>query len=99
MDAIAPWAVVQFGGMAVVLWAAAQPAQKTALGVQWGVLIAVYVAAKLLELGDEAVFNATSSIVSGHSLKHVAASMAALPVIAVLRHNAQHSAAALAKYK
>jgi hypothetical protein len=92
--AIAPWAVVQFGGMAVVLWTAAQPADKTALGVRWGVLIAIYVVAKLLELGDETVFNATGGIVSGHSLKHVAASLAALPVIAVLRHNALHSAAA-----
>ncbi len=99
MGAIAPWAVVQFGGMAVVLWAAAQPAHKSALGVRWGVLIAIYVVAKLLELGDEAVFNATGGIVSGHSLKHVAASLAALPVIAVLRHNARHGAAAFAQHK
>ncbi len=88
MGAIAPWAVVQFGGIAVVLWAATQPALKTALGVRWGVLIAIYAVAKLLELGDEAVFHATGNWVSGHSLKHVAASLAALPVIAVLRHNA-----------
>lgn len=89
MGAIAPWAVVQFGGIAVVLWAAGQPALRTALGVRWGVLIAVYAVAKLLELGDEAVFHATGDMVSGHSLKHIAASLAALPVIAVLRHNAQ----------
>ncbi len=92
--AIAPWAVVQFGGIAVVLWAAAQPALKTALGVRWGVLIAIYAVAKLLELGDEAVFHATGNMVSGHSLKHIAASLAALPVIAVLRHNAKQCVAA-----
>jgi hypothetical protein len=86
--------VVQFGGVAVVLWMAAQPALKTALGVRWGALIAIYVIAKLLELGDAAVFHATGDMVSGHSLKHIAASLAALPVIAVLRHNAQHGAAA-----
>ncbi len=94
---MAPWAVVQFGGMAVVLWAAAQPAQRGALGVRWAVLIAIYAVAKLLELGDEAVFHATSGLVSGHSLKHIAASLAALPVIHALRHNAQHGDAAPAK--
>jgi hypothetical protein len=92
IGAIAPWAVVQFGGIAVVLWIATQPALKTTLGVRWGVLIAIYVAAKLLELGDEAVFYATDESVSGHSLKHIAASLAALPVICVLRHNAKHGA-------
>jgi hypothetical protein len=86
-DVMAPWAVVQFGGMGVVLWAAAQPAQRGSIGIRWGVLIAIYVVAKLLELGDEAVFHATHGIVSGHSLKHIAASMAALPVIMALRHN------------
>ncbi len=86
--AIAPWAVVQFGGMAVVLWAATLRAQPGAIGVRWGVLIAIYALAKLLELGDAAVFQATQGLVSGHSLKHVAASLAALPVIFALRHNA-----------
>jgi thiamine transporter ThiT len=88
--AIAPWAVVQFGGMAVVLWAAVQPKQAGALGVRWGVLIAIYVAAKLFELGDESVFHATGELMSGHSLKHIVASLAALPVINALRHNAKY---------
>lgn len=87
---VAPWAVVQFGGMAVVLWAANQPAQPGALGIRWGVLIAIYALAKLLELGDAAVFQATQGVVSGHSLKHAAASLAAWPVIFALRHNALH---------
>lgn len=90
---VAPWAVVQFGGMGVVLWAAAQRAPSGAvdasLGIRWAVLIAIYVVAKLLELGDEAVFHATQELVSGHSLKHIAASLAALPVIHALRHNAK----------
>jgi thiamine transporter ThiT len=87
---IAPWAVVQFGGMAVVLWAAMQPAQGSALGIRWSGLIAIYMAAKLFELGDEAVFQATDELVSGHSLKHIVASLAALPVINALRHNAKY---------
>jgi thiamine transporter ThiT len=95
---VAPWAVVQFGGMAVVLWAAAQRTQPGALGVRWNVLIAIYAIAKLLELGDAAVFHASADLVSGHSLKHIAASLAALPVIRALRHNAQHGDAAPAKH-
>ena len=90
---VGPWAVVQFGGMAVVLWAAMQRAQSGAsdgsLGIRWTVLIAIYAVAKLLELGDEAVFHASQELISGHSLKHVAASLAALPVIRALRHNAK----------
>lgn len=87
---IAPWAVVQFGGMAVALWAAVQPKQAGALGVRWSVLIAIYVVAKLFELGDESVFHATGELMSGHSLKHIVASLAALPVISALRHNAAY---------
>jgi hypothetical protein len=84
---MAPWIAVQFGGMAVVLWAAAQPRRAGALGVRWGILIAIYGVAKCLELGDEAVFHATGGLVSGHSLKHIVASLAAVPVIVALRHN------------
>ncbi len=86
---MAPWAVVQFGGMAVVLWAATQPAQTGALGIRWGVLIVIYIVAKLFELGDDTVFHATGELMSGHSLKHIVASLAALPVINALRHNAK----------
>jgi thiamine transporter ThiT len=93
---VAPWAVVQFGGMAVVLWAAAQRAQSGAICIRWTWLIAIYVVAKLLELGDEAVFHATQDLISGHSLKHVAASLAALPVIHALRHNAKRGDSAAA---
>lgn len=93
---VAPWAVVQFGGMAVVLWAATQRVQLGAVGIRWTVLIAIYVVAKLLELGDEAVFHATQGLVSGHSLKHIAASLAALPVIYALRHNAKQYGVAAA---
>ena len=78
---VLPWVVVQFGGMAVVLWASRQHSISTGLTVRWGVLIGLYALAKLLELGDEAVFHAAQGWVSGHTLKHVVASFAALPVI------------------
>jgi hypothetical protein len=81
---VLPWAVVQFGGMALIVWLALQRPAVGAIGIRLGALIGLYALAKVLELGDEAVFHATAETVSGHSLKHVAAAVAAWPVIAAL---------------
>jgi hypothetical protein len=82
---VLPWAVLQFGGMALILGCAfMRPVQARALPVRWGLVIAIYALAKLLELGDHAVFEWTGQIVSGHSLKHVVASFAAWPVVSAL---------------
>lgn len=80
-----PWAVVQFGGMGLVLWLATRSPVPGSLGVSWVVLIALYAVAKLLELGDETVFHASGEWISGHSLKHVVAACAALPILGSLR--------------
>ncbi len=82
---VLPWAVVQFGGMGLVVWAATRSPVQGALGVSLAGLIALYAVAKLLEFGDEAVFRATGEWVSGHSLKHVAAACAALPILSAVR--------------
>lgn len=84
---VLPWVVVQFGGMGLVVWLAMLSPTSDALGVSLAGLIALYVVAKALELGDEAVFRATGEWVSGHSLKHVAAACAALPVLCSLRQH------------
>ncbi|MCK1357458.1 hypothetical protein [Bradyrhizobium sp. 199] len=82
---LTPWVVVQFGGMALAVGLALTPARPGALGVPLGGVIFFYVLAKLFELGDEAIFEATGHIVSGHTLKHLAAALAAWPVIRMLR--------------
>lgn len=79
-----PWLVLQFGGMALVLWFATLSPLQGALGVRWGVVILIYAAAKVLELADHAVYDFTSQLISGHSLKHIVASFAAWPVSAAL---------------
>ena len=80
-----PWAVLQGGGMALILgFACLRPAQARELPVRWALLIAIYALAKLLELGDHAVYEWTGQLVSGHSLKHVVAAFAAWPVVAAL---------------
>lgn len=79
-----PWAVVQLGGMLLVLALACLPQRAGALALRLGAVIAWYGAAKLLELGDHAVFEATGQWVAGHSLKHLAAAAAAWPVLCAL---------------
>jgi hypothetical protein len=89
-----PWLVVQFGGMALLGWTALQKQVPGALRVRLGLLIALYALAKALELGDAAVFQATGEAISGHSLKHLVAALAAWPVIHAVRQNAATTAPA-----
>lgn len=86
---VLPWAVLQFGGMLLIVWFAWLPPVRSGrawpvLPVRWMVVIAIYALAKLLELGDHAVYEWTGHLVSGHSLKHVVASFAAWPVVSAL---------------
>jgi predicted membrane channel-forming protein YqfA (hemolysin III family) len=83
-----PWLVVQYGGMALMVWTALQKQVPGALRVRLGLLIALYALAKAFELGDAAVFHTTGEWISGHSLKHVVAALAAWPVIHAVRQNA-----------
>ncbi len=85
-----PWAVVQLGGMLVVLALAALPRRATGLAVHLGAVIAFYGVAKLFEAADHAVLEATGGWVSGHSLKHLIAAGAALPVLDALARVRRH---------
>lgn len=84
-DNLLPWGAVQFGGMAIVLALALTPKVPGAIGLRLGWVIALYAAAKLLEAGDAWVFEATGHLVSGHTLKHGVAALAAWPVLAALQ--------------
>ncbi|WP_311223696.1 MULTISPECIES: hypothetical protein [unclassified Acidovorax] len=79
-----PWGVLQGGGMLLMVWLATKPVLAGRLPVSLAALIGWYALAKVLELGDHAVWQASGGIVSGHSLKHVAAALAAWPVMAAL---------------
>jgi hypothetical protein len=85
---VLPWLVLQFGGMVLVLWFATRPPlQGThgALAVRWGVVILIYALAKVFELADHAIYDLTTHVISGHSLKHIVASFAAWPVISAIK--------------
>ncbi|GAA4357263.1 hypothetical protein GCM10023165_51030 [Variovorax defluvii] len=82
---VLPWGLVQFGGMALVLVLAVSKPVEGAIGLRLGWVIFFYGLAKLFELGDHAIYEATQHFVSGHSLKHLTASLAALPVLHALQ--------------
>jgi hypothetical protein len=83
---VLPWATLQFGGIAVVLVLALRPARAASLPMPLVAVIVAYACAKLLEINDEAIFELTGQWVSGHTLKHLAAAVAAVPVIYALRN-------------
>lgn len=83
-DNLTPWAVVQYGGMALAVGLALTKPRLGAIGVPLGGVVVFYVLAKLFELGDAVVFEATGHIISGHTLKHLSAALAAWPVIRAL---------------
>ena len=82
---VLPWLVIQFGGMALIVMTGLVTPRQGMLAVRWGVVIALYLVAKLLELGDHEIYAWTGEFVSGHSLKHLVAGLAAWPVLHALR--------------
>ena len=81
---VLPWAVVQFGGMPLLLLAALVPSRPGTLAVRWSLVLLAYALAKLFEANDLVLFAAGGELLSGHSLKHVVAALAAWPVIHAL---------------
>ncbi len=78
---VLPWLVIQFGGMALIVWMAFIKPLEGGLALRWGAVIAIYVIAKLLEVADHQIYELTSHAISGHTLKHLVASLAAWPVL------------------
>ena len=86
-DNVAPWLVLQLGGMAWLTLVAMRPAKpRHGLPVSYGGVVLFYGLAKLLELHDADVWHWSGHWVAGHSLKHLMASAAVLPVLWALNH-------------
>ncbi|RYF67650.1 MAG: hypothetical protein EOO22_19065, partial [Comamonadaceae bacterium] len=62
------WAVVQFGGMLLVLGLALARPVQGALGLRLGGVICFYALAKLFEFADAALYEASAHWLSGHTL-------------------------------
>jgi hypothetical protein len=81
---VLPWAVAQCGGGALLLAMALLRPHPGALCIRWGLVIVAYAAAKAFELLDADIFALTGQLVSGHTLKHLVAALAAVPVLVAL---------------
>lgn len=90
-----PWVALQLGGMAMVLWLASRAPLPGALPVRWGAVILIYALAKLLEQADHQIYELLGHAISGHSLKHLLASLAAWPVCAAMFAWQHHSTGTL----
>lgn len=82
---VLPWAVLQFGGLALVCGHAVlcllEPRVPLRLKWAWWALVGMYVLAKCLEMHDAQVFDWTHAGVSGHTFKHGVAACALLPLL------------------
>ncbi|HRO61781.1 MAG TPA: hypothetical protein PK177_21925 [Burkholderiaceae bacterium] len=85
---VTPYAVMQFGGIALLLSLLFQPARGP--GPNWAALVGAYALAKLCEAADAQIFELSGHLVSGHTLKHLSAALAALAVTQALRLPATH---------
>jgi hypothetical protein len=86
-----PWVILQGGAMLLVILLSLHKPLPGKWSVKLGWVITAYAVAKLFELGDAAVFEATQGLIAGHSLKHVVAALAAWPVIYVMHNHRQNS--------
>ncbi len=82
---VLPWMTLQFGSLLLILILAITRKHIKSLGVSLYAVVAWYALAKVFESNDHAIFEATGHWVSGHTLKHLAASLAALPIILALQ--------------
>jgi hypothetical protein len=98
-DNVFPWGVLQGGGMGLILWASLLRPRSKALDVRWSLVILAYAAAKLFELNDDAVYQLSGHLVSGHTLKHLFAALAGCPVVVALGalRNSRQNAASKAR--
>ena len=87
---VLPWAVLQYGGIALMLGLGFLAPRDGALPVPWITVILLYALAKVLEQADAQVYHLTGKLVSGHTLKHIVASFAALPVLCAISRATRH---------
>jgi len=86
---LAPYVVVQFGGMGLLLLTALfwhEPGE-----TRWGVMLALYALAKVLEIYDYEIFAWSGHLVAGHALKHLVAAATALAVLVPLHRSSTTS--------
>lgn len=80
-----PYVLVQFGSALVVILLVGLFPPRYTRGADLVAALAIYAFAKIFEAADGLIF-AFGSIVSGHTLKHIAAAISACWILRMLRH-------------
>jgi len=80
-----PYALAQFGSLLLVLLITALYPSRYTRGADLLIALAIYGFAKVLEAGDRVIFS-WGHVVSGHTLKHVAAAFSAFWILRMLKH-------------
>lgn len=84
-DNLLAWSMLQAGGMLIIVGIALFSGVTKTLRHALLLAIAWYALSKVCELSDRAIYEWTWHIVSGHSLKHIFAACAGLPIITCLK--------------
>jgi hypothetical protein len=79
-----PYALVQFGSIAILLLLVALFPPRYTRGGDLIVALGIYMASKIFEVLDAQIYS-VGKIVSGHSLKHVAAAISACWIYRMLK--------------
>ncbi len=79
-----PYALAQFGSLVVVVLLIALFPPRYTRTMDFGIALVFYALAKLLEAADKPIF-AVGQIVSGHTLKHLAAALSTYWILRMLR--------------
>ena len=86
-----PWAVLQGGGLVLLLALAICPERPASMRIPLWSVLGFYAVAKILELADGPVLALTHGLISGHSAKHLVAALALWPVASSLQRFSRKS--------
>ena len=87
---IVPYGIVQYGSAAALVLLVATTS-RDGDPFPWGWLIAWYAIAKVCEVGDARIHEATDGLVAGHAIKHVTAAAAGAALLGPLRRRGRVS--------
>lgn len=81
------WVILQGGGMLLLVLLAGCRTQPGGYAFRLGQCVLLYALAKLCELADAPLYQLSGELISGHSLKHLLAALAVLPLLLALQRN------------
>jgi hypothetical protein len=89
-DSLWPYAILQFGGLAVVV--VMTMIRKVDVPLAWAMVIVFYAIAKVFESLDWQVWALTNHMIAGHALKHVASGFAGASLLLIARASQRNGA-------